>query len=229
MAGWPSHLDLPAREDDGTSWNKRVKAHGLSVELLDHMWFAAEVFRNHEWRQKCLRWIGPYFPGPTPRERTVQGVELNNMQSNVKVAVLGPDYIQFCLQSDPAAAAGKSIRKSWASPSMREQGWSVSVYDYIDRSWTICGTFPCGDELEYSHESTGRILVYAPTKEVLTSPKNMVGLEMMRNLEILEILEMETMEMERMGKPLKRIRRSWISRLPTKRARALHSKQGWKL
>ena len=37
MAGWPSHLDLPAREDDGTSWNKRVKAHGLSVELLDHM------------------------------------------------------------------------------------------------------------------------------------------------------------------------------------------------
>ena len=65
MAGWPSHLDLPAKEDDGTSWNKRVDAHGLSVELLDAMWYAAAVDHQNGYKQKCLRWIGPYFPGTT--------------------------------------------------------------------------------------------------------------------------------------------------------------------
>ena len=76
MAGWPSHLDLPAREDDGTSWNKRVDAHGLSVELLDAMWYAAAVDHQNGYKQKCLRWIGPYFPGTTAQERKVQTVEL---------------------------------------------------------------------------------------------------------------------------------------------------------
>ena len=75
MAGWPSHLDLPAREDDGTSWNKRVDAHGLSVELLDAMWYAAAVDHQSGYKQKCLRWIGPYFPGTTAEERKVQIVE----------------------------------------------------------------------------------------------------------------------------------------------------------
>ena len=89
MAGWPSHLDLPAKEDDGTSWNKRVDAHGLSVELLDAMWYAAAVDHQSGYKQKCLRWIGPYFPGTTAEERKVQTVEQNNMAANVKVAVLG--------------------------------------------------------------------------------------------------------------------------------------------
>ena len=89
MAGWPSHLDLPAREDDGTSWNQRVDAHGLSVELLDAMWYAAAVDRQTGYKQKCLRWVGPYFPGSTAEERKVLNVEQNNMNSNVKITVLG--------------------------------------------------------------------------------------------------------------------------------------------
>jgi len=150
-------LDLPAKEDDGTSWNKRVDAHGLSVELLDAMWYAAAVDQ-----------IGPYFPGTTAEERKVQTVEQNNMAANVKVAVLGPDYIGLCLQGE--TSGGKSIRRSWASPAMRVEGWSVSIYDYIDRSWTVDGTYPVETELEYQHESTGRILVYAPTREAETTP-----------------------------------------------------------
>ena len=127
MAGWPSHLDLPAKEDDGTSWNKRVDAHGLSVELLDAMWYAAAVDHQSGYKQKCLRWIGPYFPGTTAEERKVQTVEQNNMAANVKVAVLGPDYIGLCLQGE--TSGGKSIRRAWASPAMRVEGWSVSIYD----------------------------------------------------------------------------------------------------
>ena len=168
MAGWPSHLDLPAKEDEGTSWNKRVDAHGLSVELLDAMWYAAAVDHQSGYKQKCLRWIGPYFPGTTAEERKVQTVEQNNMAANVKVAVLGPDYIGLCLQGE--TSGGKSIRRSWASPAMRVEGWSVSIYDYIDRSWTVDGTYPVETELEYQHESTGRILVYAPTREAETTP-----------------------------------------------------------
>ena len=168
MAGWPSHLDLPAKEDDGTSWNKRVDAHGLSVELLDAMWYAASVDHQSGYKQKCLRWIGPYFPGTTAEERKVQTVEQNNMAANVKVAVLGPDYIGLCLQGE--TSGGKSIRRSWASLAMRVEGWSVSIYDYIDRSWTVDGTYPVETELEYQHESTGRILVYAPTREAETTP-----------------------------------------------------------
>ena len=76
LAGWPSHLDLPAKEGDGTSWNHRVEAHGLSVELLDAMWYAAAVDHQNGYKQKCLRWIGPYFPGTTAQERKVQTVEL---------------------------------------------------------------------------------------------------------------------------------------------------------
>ena len=150
MAGWPSHLDLPAREDDGTSWNKRVNAHGLCVELLDMMWYAAGQSARCQAegvRQKCLRWIGPYFPGSTAEERKAQTAEANNMQANVKVVVLGYDYIQMCLKDGPFAPAGGKVRKSWASPSMRNQEWSVSIYDYIDRSWTVCGTIPCENEL----------------------------------------------------------------------------------
>ena len=173
MAGWPSHLDLPAREDDGTSWNKRVDAHGLSVELLDAMWYAAAVDHQSGYKQKCLRWIAPYFPGTTAEERKVQIVEQNNMAANVKVAVLGPDYIGMCLQEETSSARG--IRKSWASPSMRVDGWSVTIYDYIDRSWTVDGTYPVETELEYQHESTGRILVYAPTREAEETPPDDPG------------------------------------------------------
>ncbi|CAL1129119.1 unnamed protein product [Cladocopium goreaui] len=173
MAGWPSHLDLPAREDDGTSWNKRVDAHGLSVELLDAMWYAAAVDHQSGYKQKCLRWIGPYFPGTTAEERKVQIVEQNNMAANVKVAVLGPDYIGMCLQEETSSVKG--LRKSWASPSMRVEGWSVTIYDYIDRSWTVDGTYPVESELEYQHESTGRILVYAPTREAETTPPDDPG------------------------------------------------------
>ena len=61
MAGWPSHLDLPAREDDGTSWNKRVKAHGLSVELLDHMWFAAKCFETMSGDRSVFDGLAPIF------------------------------------------------------------------------------------------------------------------------------------------------------------------------
>ena len=163
MAGWPSHLDLPAREDGGTSWNNRVDAHGLSVELLDAMWYAAAVDHTSGYKPKCLRWIGPYFPGTTAEERKVQTLEQNNMSSNVKVAVLGPDYIGLCLPEE--SSDRKSIRRSWVSPAMRVEGWSVSTYDYIDRSWTVDGTYPCGDELGYHHESTGRIRVYALTRD----------------------------------------------------------------
>ena len=173
MAGWPSHLDLPAREDDGTSWNKRVDAHGLSVELLDAMWYAAAVDHQSGYKQKCLRWIGPYFPGTTAEERKVQTVEQNNMAANVKVAVLGPDYIGLCLQEK--TPIGKGIRKSWASPAMRVHEWSVTIYDYIDRSWTVDGTYPVETELEYQHESTGRILVYAPTREAEGTPPDDPG------------------------------------------------------
>ena len=97
----------------------------------------------------------------------MQTVEQNNMSSNVKVAVLGPDYIGLCLQEE--SSDRKTIRRSWASPSMRCEGWSISIYDYIDRSWTVEGTYPCGDDLGYHHESTGRILVYAPTQEAEAS------------------------------------------------------------
>ena len=173
MAGWPSHLDLPAREDDGTSWNKRVNAHGLSVELLDAMWYAAAVDHQSGYKQKCLRWIGPYFPGTTAEERKVQTVEQNNMAANVKVAVLGPDYIGLCLQDE--TPVGKCIRKSWASPAMRVHEWSVTIYDYIDRSWTVDGTYPVETELEYQHESTGRILVYAPTRKAEETPPDDPG------------------------------------------------------
>jgi len=40
-------------------------------------------------------------------------------------------------------------------------------------------------ELEYQHESTGRILVYAPTREAEATPPDEPG----------EIMEVETMEM----------------------------------
>ena len=110
----------------------------------------------------------PYFPGTTAEERKVQTVEQNNMAANVKVAVLGPDYIGLCLQEK--TPIGKGIRKSWASPAMRVHEWSVTIYDYIDRSWTVDGTYPVETELEYQHESTGRILVYAPTREAETTP-----------------------------------------------------------
>eukprot|EP00435_Cladocopium_sp_Y103_P050664 s1856_g15.t1 len=99
LAGWPSHLNLPAKEDDGaTSWNQRVEAHQLSVELLDAMWYAAAVDNPMAYKQKCLRWIGPYFPGSNAQERKVQVVEENNMAANVKVVVLGADYIGICLR-----------------------------------------------------------------------------------------------------------------------------------
>ena len=164
MAGWPSHLDLPAKGDDGTSWNKRVDAPGLSVELLDAMWYAAAADHQSGYKQKCLRWIGPYFPGTTAEERKVQSVEQNNMAANVKVAVLGPDYIGLCLHEE-----------AWASPAMRVEEWSVTIYDYIDRSWTVDGTYPVETELEYQHESTGGILVYAPTREAETTPPDEPG------------------------------------------------------
>ena len=51
------------------------------------------------------------------------------------------------------------------SPAMSAEGWSVS----IDRSWTVDGTYPCGDELGYHHESTDGIPVYAPTREAEAS------------------------------------------------------------
>ena len=35
---------------------------------------------------------------------------------------------------------------------------------------TVDGTYPVETELEYQHESTGRILVYAPTREAETTP-----------------------------------------------------------
>ena len=162
MAGWPSHLDLPAREDDGTSWNQRVDAHGLSVELLDAMWYAAAVDRQTGYKQKCLRWVGPYFPGSTAEERKVLNVEQNNMNSNVKITVLGLDYIGLCLQGIAEGDRGKSLRRSWASPAMRNNNWNVTVYDFIDRSWAVVGTYPVDTDLEYDHESTGRILIYAP-------------------------------------------------------------------
>jgi len=166
-------LDLPAKEDDGTSWNHRVEAHGLSVELLGAMWYAAAVDHQTGYKQKCLCWIGPYFPGTTAEERKVQTVEQNNMSSNVKVAVLGPDYIGLCLQEE--SSDRKTIRRSWASPSMRCEGWSVSIYDYIDTSCTVEGTYPSIDELGCHHESTGRILVYAPTKEAESTPPDEPG------------------------------------------------------
>ena len=143
------------------------------MELLDAMWYAAAVDHQTGYKQKCLRWIGPYFPGTTAEERKVQTVEQNNMSSNVKVAVLGPDYIGLCLQEE--SCDRKTIRRSWASPAMRAEGWSVSIYDYIDRSWTVDGTYPCGDELGYHHESTGRILVYAPTREAEASSPHEPG------------------------------------------------------
>ena len=43
----------------------------------------------------------------------------------------------------------------------------------LDRGWD--GTYPCGDELGYHHESTGRILVYAPTREAETSSPHEPG------------------------------------------------------
>ena len=98
------------------------------------------------------------------------------MQANAKVVVLGCDYIQMCLQDDSSTPAEN---KSWAAPSMRAREWSMSIYDYIEWSWTVCGTIPCGDELEYDHESTGRILVYAPTSlaEPVGPPSNGDGEE----------------------------------------------------
>ena len=61
------------------------------------------------------------------------------------------------------------------SPAMRAEGWSVSIYDYIDRSWTVDGTYPCGDELGYHHESTDGIPVYAPTREAEASSPHEPG------------------------------------------------------
>eukprot|EP00435_Cladocopium_sp_Y103_P070666 s374_g35.t1 len=164
LAGWPSHLDLPAKDDDGsTSWNQRVEAHQLSVELLDAMWYAAAVddpSNNMAYKQKCLRWIGPYFPGSGAQERKVQVVEENNIAANVKV-VLGVEYIGICLREPHD---GK-VKRSWASPRMRSLGWSVTIYDYIDRSWTVDGTYPCEQKIEYNSDATGRIFVYHPARE----------------------------------------------------------------
>eukprot|EP00435_Cladocopium_sp_Y103_P048214 s521_g14.t1 len=83
------------------------------------------------------------------------------MAANVKVVVLGSEYIGIMVREPNA----QNLKRSWASPRMRASGWSFTVYDYIDRSWTVDGTYSCEQDVEYSADATGRILVYHPTRE----------------------------------------------------------------
>ena len=204
-------------ERDQASWNHRVEAHGLSVELLDAMWYAAAVDHQTGYKQKCLRWIGPYFPGTTAEERKVQTVEQNNMSSNVKVAVLGPDYIALCLQEE--SSDRKTIRRSWASPSIRCEGWSVSIYDYSDRSWTVEGTpvVMSWDTIMSTQVGSWSMLPRRKLRHHL--PKSLV------------ILETPRMEMV-VGTPLAMIRRKkrtmTLKRSLKRTARALFLMQRWK-
>ena len=107
----------------------------------------------------------------------MQTVEQNNIAANVKVAVLGPDYIGLCLQEE--TSSGRGIRRSWASPAMRVHGWSVTIYDYIDRSWIVDGTYPVETEMEYQHESTGRILVLVRQETMEVETMEMATMVMM--------------------------------------------------
>eukprot|EP00435_Cladocopium_sp_Y103_P043628 s1111_g12.t1 len=122
------------------------------------------------YKQRCLRWVGPYFPGSTYEERKVQVVEENNMNSNIKVVVLGPEYIGIMLREPHD---GK-VKRSWASPRMRSLGWNASIYDYIDRSWTVDGTYSCDQEIEYNADATGRVIVYHPARDE-TAPDDAPG------------------------------------------------------
>jgi hypothetical protein len=72
-------------ESASSSWQD------TSVELLDELYFA----ENKGWgfKSRCLRWIGPYFPGSDPASRERTALEQANHESNIKVVVLGASSV----------------------------------------------------------------------------------------------------------------------------------------
>lgn len=102
------------------------------------MWFAADVFRQAGCKQKCLMWTGPFFSGATIGERKAQVVGAHNKFSSSKTVVIGGVYVQLCIQHDTAS---KYPVKALGAPAIRAEGWSITVYEYIGRSWAVAATF----------------------------------------------------------------------------------------
>ena len=106
----------------------RWPAHWTFPVLLagpDELYFAEN--KGWNFKARCLRWIGPYFPGSDPACRERTALEQASHESNIKVVVLG---------DDPAP------RQFTIGLMKGEVPWTVTTYDYVAGQWTLTGADP---------------------------------------------------------------------------------------
>eukprot|EP00435_Cladocopium_sp_Y103_P027976 s3250_g6.t4 len=128
------------------TWNRRVAVTKIPVELLDEIYDA----ENTGWRYKdrALRWVGPYFPGSDPANREQRNLEIANHENNIKIVILG--------DTDPNRQFHTTLMKA-------DLFWTVTTYDYVGGQWALTGARDCCTEVpEWNQASQSRILIFAP-------------------------------------------------------------------
>eukprot|EP00435_Cladocopium_sp_Y103_P073605 s140_g44.t1 len=134
---WPAHWRFPVVRQGPESWNRRVAVTKIPVELLDEIYDA----ENTAWRYKdrALRWVGPYFPGSDPTNREQRNLELANNENNIKIVILG--------DTDPNRQFHTNMMKA-------DLFWTVTTYDYVGGQWTLTGARDCCTEDTFKQHLT---------------------------------------------------------------------------